>query len=77
MGFEPTDNGFANRRPENVKSCSDNTLQDTPRPDTPENTLVKINSPELQLVIDRWESLPDHVREAVLSLVELAELKSN
>ena len=71
-GLEPLTFGLGNQCSKDVKPCNGNGLQGMPPHNSPENTLVETNSPELQFIIDRWESLPDHVRGAVLLLVERA-----
>ncbi len=78
MGFEPMNNGFANRRLGNVSTCNNNNLQkDQPdaytpaykrNPKTQANSLQNLPA-DLAGIVEAWSTLPEHVRQAIVTLV--------
>ena len=73
-GLEPLTFGLGNQCSKDVKPCNGNNLHKELKAVPPVVPPQPFNSPELQFVLDRWESLPYDVREEVLSLVESAEI---
>jgi len=69
VGFEPTNNGFANRRLDNCKSLSRNYLAQVPKPDLA-SCLAQIvqDHPELTTLIEAWPALSTDIRTAILRI---------
>jgi hypothetical protein len=77
-GFEPANNGFANRRPQNVSLRKDSHLQEAEtsaykaaykeNPKTGENQPENL-PPDLAEIVAVWPELPEHIKEAIRALV--------
>ncbi len=81
MGFEPMNNGFANRCLENVSACNNNSLQQdqagTYKPVYKQNPKTQANSlrnlpSDLADIVVAWSTLPEHVRQAIVTLVAIS-----
>ena len=78
-GFEPANNGFANRRHKNVTHCNSNGLQKAQagaykpaykkNPKTTETQPENL-SPDLTEIVAVWPELPEHIRNAIKALVQ-------
>ena len=67
MGFEPTDNGFANRRPEHPNDLSRQHLAQSTEGDLALRLARVVRQhPELSTLIEAWPALSAEAREAVL-----------
>ena len=77
MGFEPTINGFAIRHP---LSVSIGKMQTCGKPAAAlalplahADRKSEVADPELARVIESWPTLPEHIRAAVLALIQTAQ----
>jgi hypothetical protein len=77
-GFEPANNGFANRRLESVSNEKTNTCESTKTPLTPQWTPDDPESgqnqsdglsPDLIEIMDAWPDLPDGMRSSIMAIV--------
>ena len=56
---------------EGVQPTENQKLTTSPESDTPIITPIESKfPPELQEIIDRWDNLPEHIREAIQALVK-------
>ena len=69
-GFEPTDNGFANRPPNSVTNCNKSTSEFDEKNLASCLALLKEKYPDLQQIISAWPELPEHIKQTVKILVE-------
>ena len=78
-GFEPANNGFANRRLEKIttdktKTCNISDEQLTPQLTHNSQNQGKIDTPELPSdltkIVAVWPDLPEHIRAAVEALIQ-------
>ena len=73
MGFEPTNNGFANRPPQ-----QSNPLQNKDIAQNDNNVLASClaflsqKDPDLSRVVERWFDLPEHIKQTIKTLVDTA-----
>lgn len=73
-GFEPGNNGFANRYLVSPKPIGDRDLGTPGKPTVPSTVpLGKPFSGNLQEVVDAWATLPDAIRTTILELVEASK----
>jgi hypothetical protein len=83
-GFEPGNNGFANRDMETLCTEWQSTYDDSESTLTPQLTPVPeealtleeiaacVPDPDLAVVVELWDTLPEHVRAALRALAEAA-----
>ena len=83
-GFEPANNGFANRRLDSVSSCKNTNLRKAEtsayKPAYKENTKIgenQDNSMPLDLaeIVQVWPGLPEHIKAAIKTLVDVHKMK--
>ena len=69
-GFEPGNNGFANRYLVSPKPIGDSDLGTPGKPTVPSTVPLGKPSPgNLQEVIEAWDTLPDAIRAGILAMV--------
>ena len=74
MGFEPTNNGFANRRSKNAKPVTSRSCKTTKRQLTPQLTPEEQKQadslpPDLTQIVTAWPELPKYIKGAIKALV--------
>ncbi len=70
MGFEPMNNGFAIRSPDGVTPVDINTCGDRHKRLGDLLGALRVENPDLALVIDRWADLPAAVRAGIIAMVK-------
>lgn len=83
VGFEPTNTGFANRRQEITSTDKASTYEQSKNHLTPPLTPKRAPEhkkepvfdtqidPDLKAIIDRWQDLPEHIRQTIKTLAEV------
>ena len=74
VGFEPTTHGLKGRCGENDNDSNGNDLQQNSADDNPDfaktPAILLQKYPELAQVVEAWERLPEHIKAAVITLVQ-------
>jgi hypothetical protein len=69
-GFEPGNDGFANRCCDSISVTNVTTYDDLQKALAPPLALHRPDDPDLARVLAAWDNLPPSIRRAILALVD-------
>jgi len=70
VGFEPTNNGFANRFTADVTDSENSTCGTQEKNLAHFLALLTAKYPELGAIIEAWPNLPEYIKQSIKALVE-------
>ena len=77
MGFEPTNHGFAIRSSESVSNHDTKTSNDDEKDLAFCLALLRRKSPDLALLAERWDALPEALRAGIMAMIRAADERSS